>query len=404
VIPLLAGWFMFGTFPAEWEPQESVWMSWATYDNKRGHSVHAVQREMIHALGPETKVDLLVRPNQLAQATKFLGKTSYVRFHLSGNNEIWTRDFGPIFVKNPNGTLQPVTYKFNYWGYTDLNDQMSKAEDMVDAQFGLNAVRGTSTMLLNAPIISEGGNREFNGKGTMIVVESVEKHRNPGKLREELETEHKRYLGVDRVIWLPHGGLEDDLTFMGPLDGGKEGDVYTVIATGGHVDNVARFVNVNTVLLAEVTLEDAKKSPIAWASRNRLEENARTLRRAAPDLKIIRMPVPDPMITTMSPGDGVYDYIKDLNYAKKPFPKGKPIKVIQAASYLNFLISNGKIITSKFYKPGRPVGLKAKDAKALQILKEAFPGYKIIAIDSEAINLGGGGIHCITQQMPTSKK
>lgn len=167
---------------------------------------------------------------------------------------------------------------------------------------------------------------------------------------------------------------------------------------------MARFANVNTVLLAEVTFEDAKKSPISLSSRIRLENNWQILRQAAPDLKVIRMPVPDPIITTMAPGDGVYDYIKDLNYAKKPFPKGKPIKVIQAASYLNFLISNGKIITSKFYKPGRPIGLKAKDAKAIQILKEAFPGYKIIAIDSEAINLGGGGIHCITQQMPTSRK
>lgn len=372
-------------------------MSLSTYDNKRGYSVRAAQGRIARAIPPSATVSVLV--NSVAEipvARRVFARQGPLEFVVAPATEIWTRDFGPIFTINPDRTKNIVDFRFNYWGYGRLGDELSDPQDRTELVIG----KAQGLPPLRSPLISEGGNREFNGRGTMLVVESVERHRNPGWTLAEMETEFRRTLGVTNVIWLGEGGAEDDLTFNGPLPG----NIYTVITTGGHVDNIARFADARTILLAEVTAEEASRSPIAAISRARLEANYRKLRAARDQngqpFRILRMPSPDPMITTMSPGDGVYDFIKDLNYRRQPFPKGKPIKVIQAASYLNFLISNGTILTSRFYKPGLPDRVRQKDDESLRVLRLAFPGYRINAIDSEAINLGGGGIHCVTQQEP----
>lgn len=395
VLPILAAQSHW-TVPAEWEPQDSVWMSWATYDNKRGYSVNAVQTEIIRALKGRTAVDLIVSSDgDKRAAQKKLKAFSHVRYHVQNSPEIWVRDFGPNLLRTATG-FQSVTFRFNYWGYGKVGDAISQPADRIDEWF---TRRTPNALPLRTDLVSEGGNREFNGQGVMMAVAAVERQRNPHLSLSEIEEEHRRLLGVQKVIWLGEGGAEDDLTFLGPLPG----DVYTVITTGGHVDNVARFADPNTILLAEVTAEEAKKSPIAAISRRRLERNLQLIKAArnlqGKPFRIVRMPSPDLMFTTMTPGDGVYDFISELSY-RRPFPKGKPVKVVQAASYLNFLISNGLVITSKFWKPGLPNSIRQKDAAALAVLKKHFPGRTVIALDSEAVNLGGGGIHCITQQTP----
>ena len=102
------------------------------------------------------------------------------------------------------------------------------------------------------------------------------------------------------------------------------------------------------------------------------------------------------------PGDGVYDFISALKY-QKPFPKGKRVKAVAAASYMNFLITNGQVITSAFWKPGRSQLVKQKDELAQAILKRMFPTRTIVSIDAEAISWGGGSTHCITQQQLKSR-
>jgi agmatine deiminase len=106
----------------------------------------------------------------------------------------------------------------------------------------------------------------------------------------------------------------------------------------------------------------------------------------------------------METGDGVYDIIKNYSYKDGTvFPKGKPVKVIAAASYLNFLIANDCVLMPKYWKEGLPLAVKERDAEALSILQSVFPGKKIIALDVLAVNLGGGGIHCITRNEPKVK-
>lgn len=385
----------------EWAPQRAVWLSWPRYDNVRDLPVAPVSARLAAQLTRTVDVEMLVSDPAMAREAHAAiqaagGQTRRVRFHHLNNQEIWTRDFGPIFLRGANGHPAVASFRFNYWGYDQHGSAVSEQEDQVD-DF---AARTLGLPIIASDLISEGGNREFNGAGVMMAVWSVEANRNQGKTRTQIEAEFRRVLGVRKVIWIPQGVAEDDLTFEGPLPG----NVYTVITTGGHVDNVARFIAEDTILLTEITAQEAATDPIARISRERLLRAERILR-AATDakgrpFKIVRMPTPDPIKRWIRPGDGVYDFISGLTYASGPFPTGKPVRAIAAGSYMNFLITNGQVITSTFWKPGRPVSMRRKDARALEILRRAFPGRQVVSLDAEAVNWGGGGIHCVTQQEP----
>jgi agmatine deiminase len=291
------------------------------------------------------------------------------------------------------------------WGYEDPNSEGSKAEERVDRDIA----KAMNLDVISTEIISEGGNREFNGKGVMLTVKSVETQRNPEKTLEELEAQYKRVLGVTKIIWLERGLYEDDLTFEGPLPGptGKK-EAYTVITTGGHIDEFCRFVSPDTILLAEVTAEEAAHDPIASENRKRLEENYDILKHATDQdgntFKIIRMHLPYVIYDYLQPGDGVYDYISELEYQNgHKFPKGEKVMVIAASSYHNFLVTNGVVLAQKYWKPGMPGIIKKRDQESMAILQNVFPDRKIVPLDPMAVNIGGGGIHCITQQEPATE-
>jgi len=362
---------------------------------------------IIEELAPYVKVSLGAQDEREIEKIEQTLKENnipdqHVTYYVVPHNDIWTRDMGPIFLKSNTGKLAIVDFNFNVWGYEDASSQGSKVEERVDRIIG-NLLK-LPTIKTN--LISEGGNREFNGKGTLMVTEAVELQRNPNMTRDEIENEFKRLFNVTKVIWLKKGLYEDDLTFMGPLPGRDgEKNVYTVITTGGHIDIYARFANPNTILLAEVSKEEAAKDPIAKVNRERIEENYQILKSATDQdgnpFNIVRIPLPDLIFDTLAPGDGVYDYIKNLKYLNgSTFPDGEEIKVVLATSYLNFLVTNGVVLGSSYWLPGRPESMKIKDAQAKQILESVFPDREIILINTENINIGGGGIHCITQQQP----
>jgi agmatine deiminase len=258
--------------------------------------------------------------------------------------------------------------------------------------------------VISSAMISEGGNREVNGKGTLITTESVETERNPDMTKKDMEAEYKRLLGATKIIWLKKGLVEDNHTFLGPittLDGTK---AYTVVTTNGHIDEFARFVNDSTILLAQIDSTEFN-DPIAFENHKRIEENYQILSKATDQdnkpFTIIRMPLPGTIFSTMNPGDYVYEYIKTLDYEDgSTFPKGDTVKVMAALSYLNFIITNNVIIGQTCWREGMPMELKLKDEQAYQILQSVFPNRKIIMIDALAVNLGGGGIHCISMYQP----
>ncbi|WP_310558354.1 agmatine deiminase family protein [Flavobacterium sp.] len=408
-------------FPAEFEPQESVWMGWPTYENKAGWSVEELHVQIWAALAPNLYLDIAVNPDnpekeyvydeQIERIKELMAKykvpADKVRFHKIAHDDVWWRDMGPIFVVNKSNQLEVADFAFNGWGYEALDSEYSLAEEKIDE----NVAKESKLKINSSSMISEGGNREFNGKGTMMAVEVVEKQRNPKMTKPQMEAEYKRLLGVTNVIWLPYGRYDDDLTFKSKLPNEKGiKEIYTVITTGGHIDEHTRFASATKILYTEISEGESKKDPIAAENKRRMDANLKVLKSAKDQdgnsFELIAMPSAPGIIETLSPGDGVYDYLatNDSIIKQNPIPKDKPIKVILASSYLNFLISNKVVIAQKFWKPGAPESWKVLDKKAADILQKAFPDRKIITFDPRAINIGGGGIHCNTQQKPLIAK
>lgn len=408
-------------FPAEFEPQESVWMGWPTYENKAGWSIEDLHVQIWAALAPTVFVDVAVNPDnkergfsyddQIKRIQGLMAKyhvpANKVRFHKIVHEDVWWRDMGPVYVVNKSNQLEIADFSFNGWGYEPSDSEYSVAEEKIDE----NVAKESALKIISSKMISEGGNREFNGKGTMIAVEAVEKQRNPHMTKSQMEAEYKRLLGVTNVIWLPYGRFDDDLTFKSKLpnqQGVKE--IYTVITTGGHIDEHTRFASQNKILYTAISDEEAKKDPIAAENKRRMEANLQVLKSAKDQdgnaFELVPMPSAPAIYETLKAGDGVYDYLvsNDSIIKQNPIPKDKPIKVILASSYLNFLISNKVVIAQKFWKPGAPEAWKALDKKAVDILQKAFPDRKIVTFDPRAINIGGGGIHCNTQQKPLITK
>ena len=237
-----------------------------------------------------------------------------------------------------------------------------------------------------------------------MITEAVEMNRNPNMNKEQMEAEYKRMMGVKKIIWLKKGLVEDDHSFRGPVTTPNGQKAYTVITTNGHIDEFARFVNDSTILLAQVD-STLSGDPIAAENFRRIEENYKILAAATDQdgkpFRIVRMPLNRTVYSTLSPGDWVYDYLKTLNYQDgSSFPDGDTIKVIAALSYLNFVITNKVIIGQSCWREGMPDELKLQDEKALKVLQSVFPGRKVIMIDALAVNLGGGGLHCISMQQP----
>lgn len=393
-------------FPAEFEKHEAIWLGWPVDEAKKGLSAVPVYVEIIEALVSTVKVRIAAQHEEEKREILTLLEEKgvsieKVEIFCIPHNDIWFRDMGPIFLVNGNGEMCVQKFGFNAWGYEAPNapgiilDRM--VPDLVAEARGLD--------LRDAKMISEGGDREFNGKGTMITSEAVEFQRNPGKSRDELEREFKKIFNLEKVIWLKKGLYEDDLPFNGLLPG-PDGvrDVMTCFATGGHIDEYCRFVSEDVVLVCEVTEEEAGADPIARVNRERLEENVAILRNAVDQdgkpLEIERIPTPAPLFCTMRKGDGVYDAYCEKYGDGFIYPLGDSIKVVAASSYNNFLITNGAVLAPCYWRPGLPEVMEVKDRQAREVLAKLFPDRKIHTLDARALNFGGGGIHCITQQEP----
>lgn len=394
---------------AEFEPTEAVWLIWSNYDHKAGFSNHKTQSDIIAALLPYVKIKLIVPNDSTINALKsetgplsILAKTAVENGRLSffkeDYREFWTRDMGPAFVVGSDGKLAMADFNFSGWGYGKTMDADVAKDEKLDEKLAAKL----NLKILSTDLITEGGDHEVNGKGTLIVCESVELTRNPTWTKAQIEAEFKRILSIKKIIWLKKGLIEDDYTFTARLKNKRGDSLYTVLTTNGHVDETARFINDSTILLAEpVDLDE----PIDQENKRRMDVNFSILQKATDQdgklFKIVRMPLPKLMFSTLKPNDGVYEIIKDFDYRDgSKFPKGKPVKIVTASSYLNFLIANDVVLMAKYWRQGLDLGIKKRDEAAESVLKSVFPNKKIVGIDAFAVNLGGGGIHCITRNEP----
>ncbi len=391
--------------PGEFEPQQAVWLMYPQADHVTEYSNVAVSAEIIRQLLPFVRVKLVVANDSifgLAQKNlpaDFFNNNNFEIIKIP-YNEYWARDMGPAFVIK-NGKLAIADFQFNTWGYYDTLDVYAQKDEKLDERVA--AMMNINT--ISSALISEGGGHESNGKGALMLVETVELGRNPGMSKAQIEAEYRRTLGATHFIWLKQGVHEDDHTHLGAIEGPDGIKAYTVVTTNGHVDEFARFVDPNTILLAEIDSSDLVDDPIARENHRRIEENLRILQSARDQdgrpFRIVRMPMPKTILWEMQPDDPVYQVISEMEFEDgHTFPMGEAIDVVAAASYLNFLISNGIVIGQKYWRDGLDPEIKKRDEAAQRILQEVFPGRKIVMLDALSVNWGGGGIHCITIHEP----
>ncbi len=337
--------------PAEWETHEGTWLAWPHLkDHWPGYfePIPHVYGRMIDALSQSEKVFVCVNDAAMEQSARELllkeqpgvvwGNVVFFRIP---TNASWSRDHGPIFVRDAEGKLVITDWIFNGWG----NRWPQWPYDLD------NAVPGRVAEQLKLPIVHtgmvlEGGSIDVNGRGSLLTTESclLNPGRNPTLTRQEIEANLEQYLGATHVIWLKEELKGDD--------------------TSGHIDDLARFVNPTTVAAC---LEENKNDENYDALKTNFELLEKSIDQDGRPLNIIALPVPKPI-----------------------FREGQRCP----ASYANFYIGNSVVLLPTF-------GCK-QDDPAAQILESAFPGRKIIGIDCTDLIWGLGAFHCATQQQPAA--
>jgi agmatine deiminase len=345
--------------PAEWEPQSNVWMIWPERpDNWRlgAKPAQAAFTAVASAIARFTPVTMMVSARQYANARATL--PAGIRVVEASSNDCWARDTGATFLTNAAGELRGVDWPFNAWG--GLQNGLYFPWDQDDA-IAAKMLEIERAPRYRAPITLEGGAIHTDGQGTILTTEAclLAADRNPGITRAAAEDFLKSYLGAAKVLWLGAGVPFDE--------------------TGGHVDNIACFVKPGVVLL---TWTDDATDPLHEICRDaetRLTTSTDAQGRA---ITVERIPMPTPIFYTAEEAAGI-----DRTHATAREEGGR-----LAASYVNFLITNNAVIAPSFNVP--------TDEPARATLARLFPAHDIIMLPGREILLGGGNIHCITQQQP----
>lgn len=345
--------------PAEWELHEATWIAWPhNSDDWPGkfQAIPWVYADIVRNLARMEHVHILVNDSAAGKrATGILQRVGAnlgnVSFHTWPTNRVWTRDSGPIFVRNSKGDLGITNWKFNAWAKYD-NWQLDDCLPALAAEL-LQVPQWTPTIQLTSGtehrIVLEGGSIDVNGQGVMITTEecllSEVQQRNPDVSQEQLEEIFRDYLGIEKVLWMNRGIAGDD--------------------THGHVDDITRFVSADTIVtVIEPDREDDNHEP--------LQENLERLQQArnldGQPFRIVQLPMPSPVI-----------------FEGQRLP----------ASYGNFYIANKLVLVPTFNDP--------KDRQALSILAELFPNREIVGIHCGDFIWGLGALHCMTQQQPAVK-
>ena len=396
--------------PGEYETHAAVWLAWPTFQwfSAPEMDTRRTVAEIVQVLADRGVPARLMCENKrgIQAAQRWLARNGYspgagVQMLPIPAVDIWVRDYGPIFVRDPaTGRLAIASYRQNQWGYSTVNNptsvQMTELPDRVARFLGNDRV-------LCAKIVSEGGNRICNGDGVLLVNRTLEMQRNPGTPWKAIEAAHRSSLGVTRVIGL-NGGLRED------LQGNREAPIpyfhadeiirlYGAQTTGGHADEFCQFASPNRIVLAEVTEREAAGDPIMAANYARLEEAYRTLSEETDahgnPFEVVRIPVPDIDYMRVGPGEPMYSEVLARMCGvgrSEEFPEGKPLHIVKCASYANYMVTNGVVIAPRY-------GNAAKDDAVARILQAAYDR-DVVQIDPTPINYVGGGIHCVTQQQP----
>ncbi len=337
--------------PAEWSKHEATWVAFP-HNRKdwvgKFASIKWVYAEIVKYISQGEIVRLIVQSKEHKLRAENVLKSvnadlSSIEFFIKKTNRGWLRDSSPFFVEE-NKKLIAVDFKFNAWSKYHDYKYDDKIPSFISNKFKLKKITAKHK---NRKVVLEGGSVDVNGRGTLVTTEEclLDKKvqvRNPGFKKEDYEKIFNKYLGISNIIWLNKGIAGDD--------------------THGHVDDLCRFVNFNTVVI----VQEDNASDVNYYTLN---ENKEQLKNAKLEdgskLNIIELPMPSPVVF-----------------------KG----VRLPASYANFYISNYAVLVPTFNDPN--------DRIALGILSELFPGRKVIGIHSVDLVWGLGTIHCLTKEQP----
>ncbi|MCA5012497.1 MULTISPECIES: agmatine deiminase [unclassified Enterococcus] len=347
--------------PGEFEAHQGVYILWPERpDNWRngGKPAQKVFVDVAVAISEFEPVTVGVSAEQYDNARHMLPEE--VRVVEIANDDAWVRDCGPTFVKNDEGEVRGVDWTFNSWG--GLVDGLYSPWDKDDqvAQ-KICEIEWKDRYRLN-DFVLEGGSIHVDGEGTLITTEEclLSEGRNPQLSKEQIEQVLKEYLSLEKIIWLKRGIYLDE--------------------TNGHVDNIINIVKPGEVVLAWTDDENDPQYDISKECLEILENETDAKGRK---LVVHKLHVPKPILITEEESLGV-----DAVAGTLPREKGDRL----AASYANYYTANGGVVVPTFGDPN--------DEKALNLLQELYPDRKIVGVPAREILLGGGNIHCITQQVP----
>ena len=335
--------------PAEWEQHECCWMQWP-HDNPEFNSYAEVstwshfdiEKGRIAWANVANAISNFEQVKMIVHPKNIINASKLLNEKVEilsfVNDDAWARDSGAIFLLNKEKKLGGIDWEFNGWGKFSPYDADNKI-----AKFMIENAKAT---YFKNDMILEGGSIHTDGEGTLLTTEQclLNRNRNPDLSKEEIEENLKNYLGINKIIWLKKGTDE---------------------GTDGHVDNIACFVKPGKILALSCS---DKQDPFY----DKINENLEILKK------------------TLDSKNNVLDIIElEMSY-KRLIPNDD-----EPSSYINFYIANKGIVMPSFDD-------EKADIKAKEVIQSAFPDRKIITINGIDISMGGGNVHCITQQQPMS--
>ncbi len=346
--------------PAEFSAHDGCIMIFPHRRDSWQNGAYAARKAFAQVIGyisQSEKVTVCARYEDY-DAARFL-LPPYVRVVEMESDDAWARDVAPTFVTNGQ-TIRGIDWGFNAWGGLEdgLYFPWDKDNKMARKLCDLLEVDSYD----RRDFILEGGSIHSDGEGTLLTTEAclLSRGRNPHLTKETIEQRLKENLGVQKVLWLPCGIYQDE--------------------TNEHVDNICAFTAPGEVVLAWT---DDTADPQYALSKRCWDYLMRVTDAQGRALKVHRLPLPKPVTITAEECDGLDDM--DGEPTRRP---GERL----AASYVNFYIANAHVVVPQFGDE--------KDAAALAILQKLFPTRKVVGVYARDILIGGGNIHCITQQIP----
>lgn len=350
--------------PGEFEPHEGCIMIWPVRPGSWPHGGAAAKRaffEVAKAIAESEKVFFLTDADHIEEAKKYTAPIKNIKVMEIESDDAWARDVGPTYVVDMRGNRIGIDWKFNAWGgeFDGLYPHWDK-DDKVASRFCQNRCEE----IFDAhPFVLEGGSIHSDGQGTILTTEAclLSKGRNPNLSKEQIEDRLKTTLGAKKVIWLPCGIYNDE--------------------TNEHVDNICAFTEPGRVVLAWTDDENDPQYAMSHACEAVLLSETDAMGRK---IEVVHLPIPANSIL-----------IEAADLQGYEFEDGEDVREVGerlAASYVNFYISNKGVVVPQFGD--------VNDGVAVKILEKCFPERKIHPIAARDILLGGGNIHCITQQIP----